>query len=72
VVISGIRLPATTHANGCLIIDNKVCSALTITGTETVITNSIMAGGDNMGDFHQILASLLSTDNNVRLTAEVN
>jgi len=25
-----------------------------------------------MGDFHQILTSLLSTDNNVRQTAEVN
>ncbi|XP_026818169.1 importin-5-like [Rhopalosiphum maidis] len=29
-----------------------------------------MAGGDNMGDFHQILTSLLSADNNVRQTAE--
>jgi hypothetical protein len=29
-----------------------------------------MAAGD-MNDFHQILTSLLSTDNNVRQTAEV-
>ncbi|XP_060845313.1 importin-5-like [Rhopalosiphum padi] len=69
-VISGIRLPATIYANRCLIIDNKVCSAITITETETVIANSIKAENDNMGDFHQILTSLLSADNHVRQTAE--
>jgi len=67
-----IRAPAIVRANGCLIIDNEFRSAATTAGIQSVIANSTMAEGDNMSDFYQILTSLLSTDNNVRQTAEVN